>query len=197
MNDDLPIGVTALLDGIRAASTEDQTTEARKALWAQIYPTLKSHARDLMRGERSGHTLGPTGLVHEALLRLFDSDSLNGVPNRAEFFKVTRQAMRNVLVSHARARLAKKRGGEAIRVPLDEALDRLEAAALDVADLHEAVEELARQDERAAQVVTLRFFVGMTNKEVAALLHVSVGTVEKDFRFARAKLHRFLADEDS
>lgn len=188
--DDLPEGVTRLLDAVRAGSDV-----AAGELLEQIYPLLRRQAGDLMRRERGGHTLEPTALVHEALVKLLQGGALASVAGGPELFKTTRAFMRYVLVSHARARRADKRGGGAARVPLDEALDRLAADGLGPADLHDAVERLAARHERPGRVVTLRFFLGFTAEETAEQLGVSVGTVENDFRFARAWLRRALAPE--
>jgi RNA polymerase sigma factor (TIGR02999 family) len=104
--------------------------------------------------------------------------------------------MRQVLVDHARKRVADKRGGSYQRVPLDDVLDQIEDQKLDVLDLNEAVEELERLYPRQAHVVSLRFFGGMTNKEVGAQLGLSETTIENDFKAARAFLHSRLTDEE-
>lgn len=190
--DHLLAEVSELLAAIRAEATSDH-----KKLFELVYPAMLCQARELMSRERAGHTLGPTALVHEALLKLFAPHTLQGMPDAAAFCRAARAFMCYVLVSHARARRAAKRGGGLKRIPLDDALDLFEAEKLDVADLYEAVEQLAHQEERAAQVVTLRFFLGMTMREVADKLGVSLGTVEGDFRLARARLRSFLTDEDN
>jgi RNA polymerase sigma factor (TIGR02999 family) len=142
-----------------------------------------------MRRERPGHTLQPSALVHEALLRLLDGDALADVPNRRYLFAAAAQAMRQVLVDHARRRHAARRLGERIRLPLDEALVTFEEQGLDVIALHDALDQLAESNPRQAQVVVLRFFGGLSIPEVAETLEVSDTTVEGDWRFARAWLH--------
>jgi RNA polymerase sigma factor (TIGR02999 family) len=145
-----------------------------------------------MHQERAGHTLQPSALVHEALLRLLDGDALANVPNRRYLFAAAAQAMRQVLIDHARRRHAAKRDGARARVPLDEALAKFEERGLDIIALHEALESLARAHPRQAEVVNLRFFSGLSVPEVAEMLGVSDTTVEGDWRFARAWLRRQL-----
>jgi RNA polymerase sigma-70 factor (ECF subfamily) len=160
---------------------EDQLVRA-------IYDELRRVAARLMHRERPDHTLQPSALVHEALLRLLDGDALADVPNRRYLFSAAAQAMRQVLVDHARRRHAAKRLGGRIRLPLDEALVAFEERGLDVVALHDALDQLARSNPRQAQVVTLRFFGGLSVPEVAETLEVSDTTVEGDWRFARAWL---------
>jgi RNA polymerase sigma factor (TIGR02999 family) len=176
--------LTAILGEVR-----DGREDAQERLVRVIYDELRRIAGGLMRLERPGHTLQPTALVHEALLRLLDGDALADVPNRRYLFSAAAQAMRQVLVDHARRRHAAKRLGERIRLPLDEALVAFEEQGLDVVALHDALDQLARSNPRQAQVVTLRFFGGLSVPEVAEVLEVSATTVEGDWRFARAWLH--------
>jgi RNA polymerase sigma factor (TIGR02999 family) len=141
-----------------------------------------------MRHERRDHTLQASALVHEALLRLLDGDTLADIPNRRYLFAAAAQAMRQVLVEHARRRSARKREGARVRVPLDQVLAGFDEQGLDVIALHEALERLARDHPRPAQVVDLRFFGGLSIPEVAETLAVSDTTIESDWRFARAWL---------
>jgi RNA polymerase sigma-70 factor (ECF subfamily) len=175
--------LTAILGEVRAGR-EDATERLVRAIYAE----LRRIAGGLMRRERSGHTLQPSALVHEALLRLLDGDTLADVPDRRYLFVAAAQAMRQVLVDHARRRHAAKRLGGRIRRPLDEALVAFEEQGLDVIALHDSLDQLARSNPRQAQVVTLRFFGGLSVPEVAATLEVSDTTVEGDWRFARAWL---------
>jgi RNA polymerase sigma factor (TIGR02999 family) len=172
--------LTALLAEVHAGRED-----AQERLVRAIYAELRRIAGGLMRREGPGHTLQPSALVHEALLRLLDGDALADVPNRRYLFAAAAQAMRQVLVDHARRRHAAKRLGGRVRRPLDEALVACEAQGLDILALH----RLARSNPRQAQVVTLRFFGGLSVPEVAAALEVSDTTVEGDWRFARAWLH--------
>jgi RNA polymerase sigma factor (TIGR02999 family) len=175
--------LTAILNGARSGGAD-----ARERLVRAIYAELRRIARGLMRHERPGHTLQPSALVHEALLRLLDGDVLADIPNRRWLFAAAAQAMRQVLVDHARRRRARKREGGRVRVPLDRVLAGFEEQGLDVIALHEALEGLAHAHPRPAQVVDHRFFGGLTVPEVAELLDISDTTVESDWRFARAWL---------
>jgi RNA polymerase sigma factor (TIGR02999 family) len=175
--------LTAILSEIRAGRPD-----AQDRLIRAIYDELRRTAGRLMRRERPGHTLQPSALVHEALLRLRDGDALADIPNRRYLFAAAAQAMRQVLVDHARHRRTRKRGGHRVRVPLDQVLASFEEQGLEVIDLHQALDRLAQAHPRQAQVVTLRFFGGLSVPEVAETLEVSDTTIESDWRFARAWL---------
>jgi RNA polymerase sigma factor (TIGR02999 family) len=187
MSAERPGELSILLDEARAGSAD-----AHDRLVRAIYGELRRVARGLMHHERVDHTLQPSALVHEALLRLLDGDALADVPNRGYLFAAAARAMRQVLVDHARRRRARKREGMRARQPLDEAIAYLEEQRLDIIAVHEAVDRLAQGHPRQAQVVDLRFFGGLSVPEVAELLEVSVTTVEGDWRFARAWLRRQL-----
>ena len=183
--------LTALLSEARSGAPD-----ARERLVRAIYAELRRTAGALMRRERPDHTLQTTALVHEALVRLLDGDTLADVPNRRYLFAAAAQAMRQVLVDHARRRHARKRDGNRVRVPLDQVLAGFDEQGLDAIALHEALERLAQDHPRPAQVVTLRFFGGMSVPEVARALDVSVVTVERDWRLARAWLAGQLGGSD-
>jgi RNA polymerase sigma factor (TIGR02999 family) len=157
---------------------------------------LRQVARGLMRNERRGHTLQPTALVNEAYLRLV-GDSRIDWQNRAHFFGIAAQAMRQILVDHARRKGAAKRGGSWHRVTFDEQLPLGGPSIVDTLDLVDALERLADLDPRMERVVILRFFAGLTVEEVAHLLGVSPRTVHNDWKVARMWLARELADEDA
>jgi RNA polymerase sigma factor (TIGR02999 family) len=178
-----PHDLTAILNEARAGGSD-----ARERLVRAIYDELRRTAGGLMRRERPGHTLQPSALVHEALLRVLDGDTLAEIPNRRYLFAAAAQAMREVLVDHARRRNARKRDGNRVRVPLDQVLAGFDEQGLDVIALHEALEKLAQDHPRPAQVVMLRFFGGLSVPEVAESLAVSDTTIESDWRFARAWL---------
>jgi RNA polymerase sigma factor (TIGR02999 family) len=182
--------VTALLEQVRAGNAL-----AREQLVALLYDELRRLGGALLRGERSGHTLQPTALVHEVVVRLLHSDTPLSAHNRAGFLAAAAQAMRRVLVDHARARAAAKRGGGRAALPLDGVLDYFAEQRLDLLGLHEALDRLAGLHARQAQVVELRFFGGYTVEEIAEQLEVSVSTVESDFRKATAFLRGQLAEE--
>jgi len=169
-------------------------------LLPRVYDELRALADAYMRRERAGHTLQPTALVHEAFLRLLRLPP-GSVQNRVHFFALAAQAMRRILADHARRHRAAKRGGSAVRVPLELVEGGPDAAALagapdapEVAadDLDAALEDLAKLDARQARVVELRFFGGLSIEETAEVLGVSPATVKRDWLVARAWLHREL-----
>ena len=175
-----------------AWSRGDQTSLEK--LTPLVYRELRRLAHRYMGGERAGHTLQATALVHEAYLRLVDAPQMRW-QNRAHFFAVSAQLMRHILVDFARARHNLKRGGEAKRVSLDEALVIAEDQDDDLVALDDALSNLAAIDERKSRVVELRFFGGLSLEETAEVLKVSVGTVRRDWTLARAWLHRELSRE--
>jgi RNA polymerase sigma factor (TIGR02999 family) len=190
MESDRQREVTTLLQEIRAGSAG-----ARDQLVALVYDELRRLGGGLLRRERPGHTLQPTALVHEAVLRLFRPDALSAAQGRGQFLAAAARAMRQVLVDHARRRAADKRGGDRERLPLDDVLDHFAQQRLDLLAVNEALTRLAGLHERQSQVVELRFFGGYTVEEIAGQLGVSVSTVESDFRKATAFLRGQLADE--
>jgi RNA polymerase sigma factor (TIGR02999 family) len=166
--------------------------DALSRLMPIVYDELRAIAGRLLRGERAGHTLQTTALVHEAYLRLVDREVS---PNdRAHFLGLAATTMRRVLVDHARARGRGKRGGGAPRVTLDEALT-VSGEPLDrILDIDAALERLAGKDHRKARALEMHLFGGLTHVEIAELLEVSVPTVERDMRFARAWLRSALGE---
>src|SRR4051794_38838060 len=161
---------------------------ARGELVALVYDELRRVAARLMRRERADHTLSPTAVVHEAVIRLLGEEVFDRAADRDFLFAAAARAMREVLIDHARRRAAGRRGGGRRRVPLDAVVDYFEGQGMDVVAVHEALDRLAELDARQAQVMTLRYFGGMTVPEVAAALGVSMVTVERDWRLARAWL---------
>ncbi|HET7039114.1 MAG TPA: ECF-type sigma factor [Gemmatimonadales bacterium] len=162
-----------------------------------VYQELREIAHAQLRRERPGHTLGTTGLVHEAYLRLVNIQQVEWL-DRAHFFATAARLMRRVLIDYARGRRRDKRGGTAVHVPLDEALDVPLAQADDLLDLDDALTRLEAMSQRQAQVVECRCFGGLSVEETAAVLGVSVATVKRDWAFSRAWLNRELgvrADE--
>jgi RNA polymerase sigma factor (TIGR02999 family) len=154
-----------------------------------IYAELRTLARRQMQRERSGHTLQPTALVHEAYLRLIDQRRVRW-RNRTQFFAVAAQLMRRVVVDYARKRRRVKRGGGAPQLSLDEATLMTPEQAPQVLALDEALQRLAAVDERKSRVVEMRFFGGLSVEEVAATLGVSENTVINDWALAKAWLRR-------
>lgn len=179
--------LTSLLHGWRGGDPE-----AGDRLLAQVYDTLRGMALARLGPARHGHTLQPTAVVNEALLRLL-SGSVDW-QDRNHFFALAAMKMRAVLVDHARARAADKRGGNAVMVTLSQA-DQVagRGAECDVLALHQALEQLSTRDERAARALEMACFGGMEHGEIACVLGVSVPTVERDLRFAKAWLNQVLA----
>jgi RNA polymerase sigma factor (TIGR02999 family) len=162
---------------------------ARDELVTQLYQDFRRIAARRMRRERPGHTLQPTALANEALAKILADDTLANATGRSFLYQAAGKAMEQVLIDHQRKRDAKKRPGRRHRVSLDAALDHLATVEnLSLTDLREALDGLARLDERARLVVELRFFLGMTQGEVGEMLGVSQKTVERVWSFARGWL---------
>ncbi len=157
-----------------------------------VYDELRVLARSQLRGERTAHTLSATALVHEAYLRLTERDRLSP-GDRRHFFAIAAQAMRRVLIDHARARKRIKRGGGQELVPLEESEFLTSEAADELLSLDEALQRLTAANERAARVVEQRFFAGLTLEETADVLGVSLKTVQRDWMLARAWLRKEVA----
>ena len=162
--------------------------EALGELLPLLYGQLRQMARGRLRGERAGHTLGPTALVHEAYLRLVNIERI-GWESRAHFLAVASTTMRRVLVDWARKRRAQKRGDRAKEVPLREELLSANKVEL-VLDLDDALERLANADERASKALEMYYFGGLTLTEIGEVLGVSAATAMRDLRFAKAWLAR-------
>ena len=156
-----------------------------------IYRELRRLARQYMARERVGHTLQTTDLVHEAYLRLVDQRRVRW-QNRSHFYGVAAQLMRRILVDHARRHNRVKRGGGAAMVSLDEAAVVSRQSDVDLLALDEALNRLAKIDQRKARIVELRFFGGLEVEETAAYLKISEITVMRDWKLAKAWLHREL-----
>ena len=154
-----------------------------------IHDELRALAAAFLRRERPGHTLQPTALVHEAYLRLVDQSNVE-CRNRTQFFGIAANLMRQILVDHARRRLAAKRGGRN-RVSIEEA-DGVVHQHRALVELDEALERLAKLDPRQSRIVELRFFVGLTAEQIGEVLGISAVTVQRDWRIARAVLHHEL-----
>ncbi|TDR48803.1 RNA polymerase ECF family sigma subunit [Tahibacter aquaticus] len=165
---------------------------ALERLMPRLYDTLREMASVRLRREGTQQTLEPTALVHEALVRLLGADT--DWQNRAHFLALAAMHMRSVLVDQARARLSAKRGGDVVLVTLSHAESaegqRIE---LDLLALDQALSQLHNEDERIARVVEMSYFAGMEREEIAAVVGISVPTVDRDLRFARAWLNRVLS----
>lgn len=164
---------------------------ARDRLLEEVYDALRGMASSRI-GRGHAHTLQPTALVNEALMRLLGAEV--AWQDRAHFFALAALKMRAVLVDHARARAAEKRGGDAAVLTLSHAeREAGTTAEYDVLALHQALERLGEQDERCARVLEMAYFGGMERDEIACALGVSVPTVDRDLRFAKAWLNKQLA----
>ncbi len=157
-----------------------------------VHGELRRLARHYMRGERDDHTLQTSALINEAYMRLVDHKNIDW-QNRAHFFGVAAQAMRRVLVDHARSRGYQKRGGKAKVVALDEAALVADERASELVALDDALADLARFDARKAQIVELRYFGGLTGEETAEVLDLSPATVQREWQSAKLWLLRALS----
>ncbi len=163
--------------------------ESADVLLSLVYDELRKIARRYLRKERSDHTLQPTALVHEAYMKLIDLSDVSW-QDRAHFFAVASSVMRNILVDHARARLAEKRGGEGQRIALEDVVSFSREPDVDLLALDEALNKLAKFDEQQSRLVELRFFGGLTIEETAHVLEISPATVKREWTVAKAWLFR-------
>ena len=162
-----------------------------------VYDALRNLARSRLRTERADHTLQPTALVHEVFLRLFGNEKIDW-QDRLHFFVVASKQMRRLLVDYARAKQSGKREGDLHRVEFNEAQTQAMPNAVDLVDvlaLDQVLQRLAAEYPRAAQIVELRYFGGMTEKETAEALGVSIATIKREWEFARAWLYKRLKSD--
>ncbi len=166
-------------------------SNAAERLMPLVYDELRRLARRYLQRERPDHTLQATGLVHEAYLRLVDQ---NNMPwqNRAQFYSVAAQMMRRILVDHARAHQAVKRGGVREKLEFDEALAPADERSVDLIALDDALQDLVTFDVRKSRIVELRFFGGLSIEEIGAVLALSPRTIRREWRLAKAWLRREL-----
>jgi RNA polymerase sigma factor (TIGR02999 family) len=165
-------------------------------LFPLVYEELRRVAHRALRGERTGHTLGTTGLVHEAYLRLVDQTRI-AYGDRAHFFGIAARAMRQILVDYARRHRAAKRGGARPVITLDEGVLALEERAEALLELDQALTELESLDPRLGAVVQCRFFGGLTEEETAEVVGVTARTVRRDWLKAKGWLYHHLAAESN
>ena len=166
-------------------------SQARESLIPMVYQELRRLAQYHLQRERDGHTLQGTALVHEVYLRMCGQDDPQW-EGRAHFFGVATRMMRRILVDHARRHGADKRGGDAVHTPLDDARMLPMQPGVDLAALDDALEELARFDQRKCQVVEMRFFGGLSAKEIACVLQTTEATIRRDWIVAKSWLFRYL-----
>ena len=185
--------ITVILGRVAAG---DESAKSR--LFEAAYGELRKLAEGLMRGERRDHTLQPTALVNEASARMLGSDQALPVESRRLFFWVMSRAMRQVLVDHARRKGAGRRGGDQTALALDETIAQMEQRHdIRLTALHDSLEELEALNARQARIVEMRFFGGFDMREIADQLEVSLSTVEKEWRVARAWLQTQLRGDPS
>jgi len=168
-------------------------SSARDELLPLVYDELKQLARRRMRHERSDHTLQPTALVNELYLRIADQHTIQW-NDRAHFFGIAAKLLRQILVDHARSRYASKRGGQFLRITLDDNVLVPKAREIDLVRLDDALIKLAKLDPRQCEIVEKRFFGGLSIQETAEILGISAMTVNRDWAVARAWLYREMSD---
>lgn len=171
----------------------DGDQAALERLLPLVNAELRRLARHYMRRESPGHTLQTSALVNEAYLRLIDQKNVQW-QNRAHFFGIAAQLMRRILIDHARKAQYAKRGGGALKVSLDEAAAVTEARAAELLAVDEALEKLTAMDARKGRIVELRFFGGLTEEETAMVMSISLPTVQREWRAAKAWLRRMLTE---
>jgi RNA polymerase sigma factor (TIGR02999 family) len=186
--DDVPAGLSQDVTQLLVRWSKGDR-DALDALTPLVYDELRRLARVYLRHERPGHTLEGTALVHEAYMRLVDQREVQW-RSRNQFFAIAASLIRRILVDHARARLAAKRGGLAVKLSLDEALAAAEQQDVDLIGLSDALKVLAETDEQQARIVELRYFAGLTIEETAEVVGVSPATVKRDWLVAKAFLRR-------
>jgi RNA polymerase sigma factor (TIGR02999 family) len=169
----------------------DGSEDAKERLLPFVYDELKRQARFFMSRERANHTLQPTALVHEAFLRLSEQSAIDW-KNRSHFFGIASRLMRQILVDHARTHGAAKRGSNPIHFSVDDVQIPVEDRAGSILALDEVLEKLTKFDERQAKIIEMRFFGGMSNKEIAEHLEISERTVGREWQSARLWLYREL-----
>jgi RNA polymerase sigma factor (TIGR02999 family) len=176
------------------AHVQDGGGHAVDVLLPRVYEELQALAHRQLRGERAGHTLNTTALVHEAYLKLVDQNRTDW-RSRAHFFALAATVMRRILINYAHQRNAQKRGGGQALLTFEGGMGSREANVEDLLAIDQALTALAERGERQAKVVEYQFFGGLTQEEIAEILGVSVPTVRRDWQFARAWLSRWLQEE--
>ena len=186
MNNKPPSEITRILQ-----DWNDGSEDAKERLLPFVYEELKRQARFFMSRERVNHTLQPTALVHEAFVRISEQSGVDW-QNRRHFFGIASRLMRQILVDHARVHGAAKRGGNTIHFSIDDVQIPVEDRAASILALDEVLAKLAEFDSQQAKIVEMRFFGGMSNKEIAEHLEISERTVGREWQSARLWLYREL-----
>ena len=179
-----PGDITALLGQWQGGSQN-----ALDQLTPLVYKELRRLAQSYLRRERPGHTLQGTALVHEAYLRLVDQRQVQW-RDRSHFFALSAELIRRILVDHARSKMAAKRGGDQVKLSLEEGMDAPVPGDLDLIALDDALQVLARTDIKQSRIVELRYFAGLSIEETADVLNISPATVKRDWVVAKAFLKR-------
>lgn len=179
-----PQNVTVLL-----AKWGQGDREALDVLTPLVYNELRKLAKSYLRREKAGHTLEGTALVHEAYLRLIDQREV-AWKNRNHFFALAAELIRRILVDHARARIAAKRGGNSVKLSLDDVITPADEKDAELIALNDALDALARTDAQQSRIVELRYFAGLTIEETADVLQISTATVKRDWAMAKSFLKR-------
>jgi len=182
--------VTRLLE-----ASERGETNAQEQLLHLVYSELHRMAEQKLSGDAANHTLQPTALVHDAWMQLVGTDSKPGFQNRAHFFGAAAQAMRRILIDRARRKHAEKRGAGAEHIDLDSVDIAVNSNDTALLRIDEALEKLAKEDPASAELVRLRFFVGLKNEEAAEVLNISERTAKRYWSFARAYLYDELSKD--
>ena len=193
-----PVDFKSMADLTHILSAIEQgDPHAAEQLLPLVYDELRKLARDKMGLEKPGQTLQATALVHEAYVRLVDSDNPQQWNSRGHFFAAAAEAMRRILIEQARHKSSAKAGGDFQRSDLSEIEPALPEPQFDILALQEALELLEKADPRAAAVVKLRFFAGLTTREAASILGVSLATAENDWVYAKCYLRLRLTESDN
>jgi RNA polymerase sigma factor (TIGR02999 family) len=190
MQDDASREVTQILRDL------GDSPEAAEALLPLVYEQLRAIAQKRMAGERAGHTLEATALVHEAYMRLLGNENI-AWQSRGHFFGAAAESMRRILIDHARKKGSQKRGGGRKALAISVVDLATEHDPDDILALDEAITTLGAEDPRAAEVVRLRFYAGLSVEETAEAMGVSERTVMREWAYARARLYQLLADDDA
>ncbi len=170
---------------------QDGDAHALEAMFPLLYEDLRQMAGQRMRSERDGHTLQPTALVHEAYLQAMDLQL--PIANRSHFLALMARIMRRVLVAHARSVQREKRGGQARRLSLDELPTLADMGHTDFIEIDQAMSQLGQIDARKEEILVAHYFGGLSREEIAEALSLSLATVDRDLRYARAWLNRQLS----
>ena len=176
---------------------EEGDRDSSSQLLPLVYNELRKLAAARLRNEKPGQTLQATGLVHEAYLKLVDVDRLQAWDSRAHFFAAAAEAMRRILIEAARRKQTVKRGGDRHRIDISEVDPELMPPSDDLLALNEAIDDLANQEPKTADLVKLRYFAGFTNIEAAELLSISPRHADNLWAFAKAWLHERIHGENS